>query len=108
LVGLWQSHFDERSRDAPLCEHETFVCLCPSVAKDNVESCLLGPRCLPLPIKSSHYWKFVLNDHTRISLLGKGLNAMCITGVDTKATILPGPSGNFWAQVPGRRKRMDF
>ena len=49
LVGLWQSHFHERSRDAPECEHETFVYLCPSVPKDKVESCLLDPRYLPLP-----------------------------------------------------------
>lgn len=102
LVNLWRSSFDERAREAPECEHETYVYLCPTIAKEHVESCILDPRSLPLSIKSSHCWKFVLNDHTRISLLGKGLNARSITGVDTKATILPGPSGSCWAQVPGR------
>ncbi len=96
LVEVWRRAFEAKQELHGDCDREVFIHYLPKMqrAKAESDSVLLTPSSLPVGVKASHCWRFVVNDRRRLrgshSLIGKN---NYVTGVDTTALLLPSLRG---------------
>ena len=71
-------------------EHEEYVEYLPAFERSSLNTVLLKPRSLMVPLRSSYFWTMSIVDRRRRSLLGHG---GVVTGVEVRARLLPGQRG---------------